>query len=163
MSETLSPPAPRLAPFNPTHPDGAALALRLLGLGPDDLLVDLGCGDGRLLVEAVRLHGCRARGVELCPDLCERAQRAAAEAGVPAHVLLGDAAEHDFSDATAVFVYLVPGGLRLLLPRLIEALNRGARIVSYGMHPPSSSSTLALLPRSLFSAGTNPQRGKKGC
>lgn len=144
MSEPHSSSSPhRLAPFNPTHPDGVAVALRLLDLGPADLLVDLGCGDGRLLVEAARVHGCRARGVESCPELCERAQRAAAEAAVAVQVVQGDAVEHDISDATAIFVYLVPAGLLLLLPRLTEALGRGARVVSYGdaTSPPSTHHT----------------------
>lgn len=122
----------RLAPFNPTHPDGVAVALRLLGLTAADLLVDLGCGDGRLLLRAVSETGCRGRGVEIDAGLLDRAAKAVAEADVEVQLVLGDAAQHDFSDATAVFVYLLPEGLRVLLPRLTEALQRGARVVSYG-------------------------------
>ena len=158
MSE-LDPLSPRcLAPFNPTHRDGVAMALRLLDLDPSDLLVDLGCGDGRLLIEAARVHGCRARGVEYSPELCERAKRLAAEVGVPVQVLLGDAAEHDFSDATAVFVYLVPAGLRLLMPRLTEALCRGARVVSYGTLSLLTTQSTTLRERSLLLTWIDAQR-----
>lgn len=124
--------AEKLAPFNPTPPCAVEQALDALAVGPGDVLYDLGCGDGRLLVAAA-LRGARAVGVEYEQRFVERARQAAAEAAmVPLiEVLHADACSVDLAPATKIFVYLVPAGLRLVAPALHAALARGVPIASY--------------------------------
>lgn len=125
-----------LGPFLGTP---AALIPRLLAfadVGSDDLLVDLGCGDGRVLVEAARTIGCRCRGVETDSDLVEAARRRAADEGVAGRVeiVLGDAATADVSDAQIVFLFLPIGTVAEILPALLDSLSPGARIVAHEVH-----------------------------
>lgn len=123
----------KLAPFNPTHADGVVVALEMLKLNVNDVLIDIGCGDGRLVIEAARIHGLRAVGIEYDESLCDRANLGIIEAGVVDRVsiLHLDATVADISDATAIFIYLVPEGIKAMLPKLLEALANGTRIVSY--------------------------------
>lgn len=121
-----------LAPFNPTSDEAIEAALDMAHIGPGDVVYDIGCGDGRLLVAAARL-GATCVGVEYDPIYAGRAEARAAEAGVSSMVsiICGDATVvTDLAGATVVFVYLVPTGLRLMLPRLLSALAAGACIVS---------------------------------
>jgi protein-L-isoaspartate O-methyltransferase len=107
--------------------------LDVAGVGPDDLLVDLGCGDGRIVVEAARRTGCRARGVELDRDLAERARAAVAAAGLTERVEIvhGDASGVPLADATVVVVFLPVGTVEALLPDLLARLPAGARLVAH--------------------------------
>ncbi len=77
-------------------------------LESDDHLVDLGCGDGRVLVHAVNNFGCRATGVEQDPRLVERARERVAEAGLENRIVVheGDANTFDLHDATVVFLFI---------------------------------------------------------
>jgi hypothetical protein len=135
-------PPPRLAPFNPTSEDGISVALDMLGLTPSDTLLDIGCGDGRVLVEASRRSGCRGVGIELEPDLAGRAVVRAREAGVGGRVtiLARDASTVDLASlgATAVFLYLVPDGLALVWPLLLPLVRSGVKAVSYTFQVESS-------------------------
>jgi precorrin-6B methylase 2 len=123
----------RLAPFNPTAQPAVHAALELAGIGQDDVVFDLGCGDGRFVTTAAVKTGCRCVGIEYNSVYAERARAAAEAAGVSDLVEIrhGDACCADLSDATVVFVYLVPEGLKAVLPKLKEALAAGCRIVSY--------------------------------
>lgn len=122
----------KLAPFNPTHELGLAIAIDLLKLTPADVLADIGCGDARLLVQASLQCGTRGIGIEYDATLCEKARTRIGLAGVTnIQVFHADATTFDYSEASAIFVYLLPQGLRAIQPKLCEALARGARIVSY--------------------------------
>lgn len=108
---------------------------RMLELGevrPGDVVYDLGCGDGKILIAAAKRHGVRAVGVEIDPALVERARTGAAESGVGHLVTIrqGDIFEADFSDATVVMLYLLPELNLRLKPRLAR-LPAGTRIVSH--------------------------------
>ena len=121
-----------LAPFNPTPPSAVDVALDMLGVGAGDVLYDLGCGDGRLVVAAAA-RGARAVGVELDAKFADKARAAvdAAGAGDLATVICGDALAADLADATKIFVYLVPSGLRTIEPTLAAARDRGVAVVAY--------------------------------
>ena len=120
-------------PYVPTPIDVVHRMLDLAKVGPADLVVDLGSGDGRLVIEAARRHGARGRGVERQVSLVEKAREAAAAAKVAARVRFeaGDIFDADLRDATVVTLYLLPGLLIDLAPRLRVQLQPGARIVSH--------------------------------
>lgn len=122
---------PDLGPFL-TTPD--ALIEPLLAsadLAESDLLVDLGCGDGRILVRAVASYGCRARGVELDDELVARARRAVADAGLGDRIdiVRGDASTVRLDDADVVVAFLPVATIGHLLPSLLSRLRPGARLI----------------------------------
>jgi RNA polymerase sigma factor (sigma-70 family) len=114
----------------PTPPALLDTMLSLAGVTADDVVIDLGSGDGRAVIAAAR-RGARALGVEFNPELVSLSQRAAAEAGVAdrARFVQGDMFEADISEATVFALYLLPENLDRLLPRL-QALRPGTRIVA---------------------------------
>lgn len=108
----------------------------------NDVLVDLGSGDGKIPMLAAKLFGIRARGVELVGERVAIARANARQAGVEHLVSFeqGDALEAKISDATVVTTYLFPHVMERLRPRLREQLKPGTRIVSheflmYGWQP----------------------------
>lgn len=103
-----------------------------LDLQADDILYDLGCGDGRFLIAAVEQYGCRAVGIEIDHSVAELARanvRASSFARGRTRVVTGDATKYFLDQATAVVVYQLPPLLKKLIPRLSTN-----RIASY-MHP----------------------------
>ena len=124
----------KLAPYNPTHLDCVSKALTLLEVDSGDVFYDLGCGDGRLVVYAVKNYGCRGIGVEYDGKLVERGRDGIASMGAYrelASIVHDDVQNVAFGDATKIFVYLVPAGMKALAPRLTEFLRRGGRCVTY--------------------------------
>lgn len=114
-----------LAPPCPSPPDVVECMLALASVGPEDTLVDLGAGDGRLAIAAVRSRqAASARGVEIEPAEAENFEAgiAALEADVRPRVrcVCGDLLEHDISDATVVTTYLLPEALAM--PAIREKL-----------------------------------------
>jgi SAM-dependent methyltransferase len=109
-------------------------ALRLAGLRPGERFLDLGCGDGRVLVRAAEDYGARVTGVELDAGLAEIARDVLAAAGIEGTVL-----EADFEtvpvDADVVFAFLSPATLQRLRPRLAE-LPSTSRVVTTGYPVP---------------------------
>jgi SAM-dependent methyltransferase len=125
--------APRLAPYVPTPQEVVDEMLTLAEVGPEDVLFDLGSGDGRIVITAARRLGARGVGVDIDPALVELARQNAAAAGV-SHLVtfrVQDALTVDVADATVVALYLLPEGNARLRPRLTAQLSRGARIVSH--------------------------------
>lgn len=126
-------PAPDV-PYVPTPRLVVTAMLALSGAGPGDVLYDLGSGDGRIVITAVRNFGVdRAVGIEIDPGLVAEARSKALEARVASRVrfIEGDLFETDFSDATVVTLYLLPGLNEKLRPRLLRDLAPGSRIVSH--------------------------------
>jgi SAM-dependent methyltransferase len=116
-----------------TTPDRVTMEmLRLAGVGPGDFVIDLGSGDGRIVITAARHFGARALGVEIVPDLVRRSRENAARAGVAARAqfLQQDLFLTDLAPATAVTLYLLPEVNLQLRPRLLQ-LRPGTRIVSH--------------------------------
>lgn len=122
-----------LAPFNPTSDDSLKIVLQFMQLSNDDIVVDLGCGDGRFLIQAAKTTPVKkAIGIEVDPTFYHRATAAVRTSNVQDRIdiVLGDALSFDWSLATHVFLYLVPNGIQLLLPKLKEARARGVCIVT---------------------------------
>ena len=119
-------------PYVPTPIDVVERMLNLAGVGPSDYLIDIGSGDGRIVLTAVSKFGARGHGIEIDPRLIERSRQAAAKLGIAdrAQFLTQDLFESEFSKATVVSVYLLPKVLQLLTPKL-AALRPGTRIVSH--------------------------------
>jgi SAM-dependent methyltransferase len=114
-------------------PDNVTLAmLALAQVGPKDFVLDLGSGDGRIVILAARRFGARGLGVEIVPELVERSRRNAAQAGVAARASFAeqDLFKTDLSVATVITMYLLQDVNLQLRPSLL-ALNPGTRIVSH--------------------------------
>jgi SAM-dependent methyltransferase len=134
--EGSQPPAPQLnqpgkdVQWVPTPPALVEKMLDLAGLTPKDRLVDLGSGDGVLVIAAAR-RGARARGIEYDRRLVEYSKRKAAEAGVGplTRFVRGDIFQTDFSEATVVTTFLLPS-MNLRLRPTFLAMKPGTRIVA---------------------------------
>ena len=119
-------------PFVPTPPVVVEEILRLGNVGPDDFVMDLGSGDGRILIAAARKFGARGIGVDLDPDRIEESVYSAQLQGVSDRVAfqLQDLFKFDLSRATVITMYLLPSVNMKLRPRLLD-LKPGTRIVSH--------------------------------
>ncbi len=120
-----------VAPFVTTPMRDVEQMLNMARVGPGDHVIDLGSGDGRIVIAAAQ-RGATAHGVELDPELVALARQRAAEAGVGGRVtfLHGDIFEADISAATVVTMYLFPEANIALKPRLLAELRPGTRLVS---------------------------------
>jgi protein-L-isoaspartate O-methyltransferase len=121
------------APFVATPPDVVDRMLALARVGPQDVVYDLGCGDGRIVIAAARAHGARGVGVDIDPARIDEARENARLAGVEHLVTfrVEDARATDVSEATVVTLYLVAALNVQLRPRLTAQLRPGARVVSH--------------------------------
>jgi 2-polyprenyl-3-methyl-5-hydroxy-6-metoxy-1,4-benzoquinol methylase len=133
---------PDLAIYQPTPQEIVELMLHLAKLSPGDVLYDLGCGDGRIVVTAAEKYGVRAVGVDINPTRIAEARANARRHGVEKRVqfILGDAKKADFAEATVIAIYLGPDGNLRLADRLRAHPRAGTRIVSrdfqiYGWEP----------------------------
>jgi SAM-dependent methyltransferase len=119
-------------PYEPTPPEVVDAMIRLAGIREGDVVYDLGCGDGRIVVAAAKA-GARAVGVDLDPQRIREARANAVAAGVESRVELrvGDLFETDVSSATVVMLFLWPEVNLRLRPRLLAQLRPGARVVSH--------------------------------
>ncbi len=119
-------------PFVPTPHVVIDEMLRLAKVTPQDYVMDLGSGDGRVLIRAARFFGARGMGVDLDGDLVAESAASAADAGVADRVsfLQQDLFTTDFGRATVITMYLLPGVMMRLQPRLLE-LKPGTRLVSH--------------------------------
>lgn len=105
-----------LAPYLPTKPDKLSAILNAVEFRPGDVLFDLGCGDGRVLFEAVA-RGCpRAVGVDLDSGLVDIIRQKADSQGLSDRItaISGDMLETDLSEATILYLYLLPKALEKL-------------------------------------------------
>ena len=116
-----------------TTPDNVTLAmLEIAKVGPQDFVLDLGSGDGRIVITAARRFGARGLGVEIVPELVERSRKAAAAAGVASRALFReqDLFKTDLSPASVITLYLLPEVNLQLRPKILK-LRPGTRIVSH--------------------------------
>jgi peptidoglycan/xylan/chitin deacetylase (PgdA/CDA1 family) len=135
VSQATQSPAPARTPdihFVPTRQADVDAMLRLARVGPDDVVFDLGSGDGRIVVIAAEKYGARGVGIELQPELVRMSRELAREGQVADRVTIieGDLFDADISEATVVTLYLSPSVNRRLLPKLRSELRPGTRIVS---------------------------------
>lgn len=120
-------------PYEPSPPQVVDRMLEIGKVGKNDLLYDLGSGDGRIVIAAARKYGTRGVGIDLDPKRVEEANANAKNAGVEDKVQfrVGDLFQTDFSDASVVTLYLFPGVNRKLRPELWRQLKIGTRVVSH--------------------------------
>jgi hypothetical protein len=123
-----------VAPFAATPMSVVDEMLRLAGVGGNDYVIDLGSGDGRLVLQAVAGFGARGGfGVDIDPSLVDYANRKAAEMGVAdrAAFHVRDLFVTDIHEATVVTVYLLPIAMTRLRDKLLSELAPGTRVVSH--------------------------------
>jgi tRNA1(Val) A37 N6-methylase TrmN6 len=122
--------------YEPTPMDVVQAMLELAGVGREDLVADLGCGDGRIVIEAVRRYGARGLCVDIDPERIAEARRNAAAAGVAERIrfLQQDLFATDLREVSAVMLFLSPGFNLQLRPKLARELAPGARVVSHWHH-----------------------------
>lgn len=123
----------RPPPFITTPPEVVERMLEMAGTRPEDLVIDLGSGDGRIVIAAAQKFGARGLGIELDARLVEKSREAARAAKVLDKVSFaqGDVLVADISRATVVTVYLLPALMAQLQSRFIRELAPGTRIVSH--------------------------------
>ena len=119
--------------YVPTPEEVVEAMLKLADVGPNDVVYDLGSGDGRIPIAAARQFGARGVGIDLDPKLVAEATRNAQQAGVADRVRFveGDIFDADLSPATVVTLYLLTSINERLRPKLLKELRPGARIVSH--------------------------------
>ena len=120
-------------PYVPSKPEVVSEMLRMAKVGKDDLLYDLGCGDGRIVITAARLFGTRGVGYDIDPERIKESKANADEAGVSHLVKFfeQDIFEADFREATVVSLYLLTSVNLRLRPKLLSQLRPGTRVVSH--------------------------------
>jgi SAM-dependent methyltransferase len=120
-------------PYFPSTDEAVLGMLKLAGTGPNDVVYDLGCGDGRIVIAAAKEFGARGVGVEIDPAPLRMAVYNAKRAGVEDRVrfVRGDLFETDIGDATVVTLFLFESLNRQLLPKLRKDLKPGTRIVAH--------------------------------
>jgi hypothetical protein len=118
--------------YVPTPESSVATMLELAAPKPSETLVDLGCGDGRILVAAAQRYGCRALGYDIDPARISEARARITAAGLSGRVRaeVGDLFQVDLSAIDVVTLYLLPQLNAKLIPRLMQ-LRPGARVVSH--------------------------------
>lgn len=119
-------------PFVPTPYEVIEDMLRFTDLKKGDILYDLGCGDGRTVIEAAKRAGIRAVGIDIAPERIRESRENARKAGVEHLVEFrqADIFQTDFSEATVVTMYLLPSVNIRLRPTILK-LKPGTRIVSH--------------------------------
>jgi SAM-dependent methyltransferase len=134
--------------FLPTPADLTDPLLDLAGVSSADVVADLGCGDGRIVIRAAKRLGARGLCVEIDPALVARSRAAADTAGVTDRIrfVQGDMFEAPLEDATVVALYLSPALNERLRPKLFRELAPGARVVShnFGMGDWEADSVLTI-------------------
>ncbi len=120
-------------PFVPTPHEVVAEILRLADVRSDDVLYDLGCGDGRIVVTAAKKYGCRGVGIDIDPERIQDSKENAAKEGVEDRVrfIQSDLFEADISEASVVTLYLLSRVNIRLRPKLFSDLKPGTRVVSH--------------------------------
>lgn len=135
-------------PYVPTPDDVVAEMLRMANVNKDDVVYDLGCGDGRIVITAVKETGCRGVGIDIDPVRIKESQENAIRAGVSDRVkfMLGDLFAVDISHASVVTLYLLSRVNLKLRPKLFRELAPGTRVVSHdfdmGQWYPDDKATL---------------------
>ena len=127
------PDAQSLAPYVPSPPEVVDRMLTLAGVTKNDVVYDLGSGDGRIPIAAARKFGARGVGLDIDPRRIEEARANARAAGVEGRVEFRqqDVMTADVSDATVVTLYLLSSSNAKLRPILTRQLKPGSRIVSH--------------------------------
>ena len=124
------------APFITTPDEVVAEMLALAGTGRDDFVIDLGSGDGRIVIAAAQRFGARGLGVDLDEELVRLSRDNARRAGVAerAEFRVQDALKTDLSHASVVTIYLLPQLISELQPRVLDGMQPGSRVVTHAFY-----------------------------
>jgi SAM-dependent methyltransferase len=125
--------AQKVVPYVPTSPETVSAMLKLAGVQKSDLLIDLGCGDGRIVIAAAKEYGAHAIGIDIDPERIKEARENAQREGVTNLVEFRqeDFFATDIRKATVVTLYLLPSVNMKLRPKLWRDLRPGSRVVSH--------------------------------
>jgi SAM-dependent methyltransferase len=120
-------------PYVPTPESVVAMMLDLAKVNKNDVVYDLGSGDGRIVITAAQKYGARGVGYDIDPERIKEANANARAAGVTERVrfIQGDLFQADLSEASVVTLYLLPEINLKLRPKLLKELKPGTRIVSH--------------------------------
>jgi len=123
-------------PYVPTPQDLVDRMLEIVKPTPSDFVMDLGCGDGRMLVTAAAKFGARGRGVDLNPVRISEANENARKANVTDKVTfeVKNLFQTSIAEATVLTMYLLPSVNLQLRPRILAEMRPGSRIVSHAFH-----------------------------
>lgn len=123
----------KLAPYYPTPQIVVEKMLKLGHLQPGEKMVDLGSGDGRIVIMAAKEFKADASGVELDTDLYNQSMDRIRKLGLQdrARIIHGDILKQDYSSADLVTIYLLPSSNEKVRPLLEKQLRKGARVVSH--------------------------------
>ena len=119
-------------PYVPTTEEAVKAMLKLAGVKQSDVVYDLGCGDGRIVIAAAKEYGARGVGIDINPERIQEAQANAKKAGVEKLVRFeeNDLFDADIHEATVVTLFLLESVNLRLRPKLLKDLKPGTRIVS---------------------------------
>ena len=119
----------------PTPDEVVQRMLRMAQVTPNDYVIDLGAGDGKIAIAAAKLMGARSLGIEYNPDMAKHAQHNVEKAGVAgkARIQQGDIFATDFTSATVITMYLLPALNMKLRPQIL-AMRPGTRVVSHSFN-----------------------------
>lgn len=123
-------------PYVPTPSEIVLQMLQFAKVGPQDYVIDLGSGDGVIVLTAAHLYKASGEGIEIDPELVRLSNERAQNLGIGNQVSFAakDVFKADVSRATVVTLYLLPDMMRALLPKLFRELRPGTRIVSHDYH-----------------------------
>lgn len=132
-SQTTETPPKLDVPYVPTPQVVVDKMLEMAKVRRGDVLYDLGCGDGRIVVTAAKNHGARGVGIDIDPRRIEEARQNAEQAGVTdrTEFRVENLFESDFSRASVITLYLLPEINQKLRPQLWRQLKAGTRVVSH--------------------------------
>jgi SAM-dependent methyltransferase len=120
-------------PYVPSPQSVVSDMLKLAEVGPEDFVIDLGSGDGRIVLTAAKLFGARGFGVEIKDELVRQSNEAAKAQGLADRVrfINADLFKTDISQASVLTMYLLPDTVNMLKEKLLAELKPGTRILSH--------------------------------
>jgi len=126
-------PSKDAGPYVPSPQSVVSDMLKVAGVDSHDFIIDLGSGDGRIVLTAAKVFGAQGFGVEIKDDLVRKANEAAKREGVADRVkfVKQDLFKTDISQATVLTMYLLPDTVNLLKDKLLTELKPGTRIISH--------------------------------
>jgi SAM-dependent methyltransferase len=126
-------PPVNAGPYVPSPSSVVSDMLKLADVGPRDFVIDLGSGDGRIVLTAAKVFGARGFGVDINEKLVKEANEAAKQQGIAdrASFTIQDLFKTDIRKATVVTMYLLPDTVNMLKDKLLKDLNPGTRILSH--------------------------------
>jgi SAM-dependent methyltransferase len=136
VADAQSPPPGQIpinSPFVTSPPQIVSAMLELANVKSSDIVYDLGCGDGRIVISAAKKYGARGVGIDINPARVEEARANARTEGVSDRVSfeVNDMFDADIRNASVVALYLLPDANLRLRPRLLRELKPGTRVVSH--------------------------------